>query len=57
MPACVARLERFVRAAVRQPEEVVRVVLDAMGSRRWPGTARDGMRAAPHPARPWQHAG
>jgi hypothetical protein len=46
-----------VRAAVRRPEEVVLVCLDAMGYRRWPETARDGMPAAPPPARQLQSAG
>jgi hypothetical protein len=53
----VARVEPGWRAAVRRPAEVVRVVLAARGSVRWPETARDGMPAAPHPARPLPRAG
>jgi hypothetical protein len=50
-------VEPGVREAVRLPEEVVLVVLDAMGDRRWPQTARDWMLAAPHPAHQLRHAG
>jgi hypothetical protein len=57
MPACVARVETGVRAAVRPPEEGVLVVRDELGDRRWPETARDGMLAAPPPAHQLHHAG
>jgi hypothetical protein len=53
----VARLETCVREAVRLPEEVVLVFLDAMGYVRWPEAARDWMLAAPQLARQLQSAG
>ncbi len=45
--ATVAHLERCRRGAVRDPQEVVLVFLDEMGSSRWPEGAADGMLAAP----------
>jgi hypothetical protein len=53
----VARLEPGLREAVRLPAEVVVVFLAALGDLRRPETARDGMPAAPHPARPLPRAG
>jgi transposase len=43
----VARLERCLREAAREPEAVALVFLDEMGYYRWPAAARDWMRAAP----------
>jgi hypothetical protein len=45
--ATVAHLERCRRGAVRDPQEVVLLFLDEMGSSRWPEGAADGMLAAP----------
>jgi transposase len=56
-PHKVARLEHGLREAARQPEEVGVVLLDAMGSTRWPEPAPDGMLAAPHPPRQVHTAG
>jgi transposase len=43
----VARLERCLREAVRAPQAVALVFVDAMGSSRWPDAAHDWMLAAP----------
>ncbi len=43
----VARLERCVRAAAREPEAVALVFVDEMGYYRWPAAAPDWMLAAP----------
>lgn len=48
--AKVAHLERCLRAAARQPQEVALVFLDEMGYSRWPAAARDWMPAAPSSA-------
>lgn len=43
----VARLERCLRQAARDPDAVALVFVDEMGYYRWPDAARDWMRAAP----------
>jgi hypothetical protein len=43
----VARLERCLRQAARDPEAVALVFVDEMGYSRWPDAAPDGMLAAP----------
>jgi hypothetical protein len=48
--AKVARLERCLREAARNPAAVVLVFLDEMGYYRWPAGARDWMPAAPSAA-------
>jgi len=45
--AKVAHLERCLRVAVRDPQEVVLLFLDEMGYYRWPEGAADWMLAAP----------
>ncbi len=42
----VARLERCLREAAREPEAVALVFVDEMGDYRWPDAAPDWMRAA-----------